>query len=189
MRKHMRTKRLDLSASELQQHAEAVCERLVVMDVYQSAQHMAVYWAVNGEMALDPVIEHAWGKDKSVYLPVLENKALRFSPYRPGTPLKKNRLGLPEPDVSSSAVLSGQNMDLVLMPLVAFDPQGHRIGMGGGFYDRSFAFRLTSNVKCRPVLLGIAHDFQCVDRVHREPWDVPLDGVITESATYLSKAR
>ena len=188
MRKHMRTKRLDLSAPQLQQHAEAVCERLVVMDVYRSAQHIAVYWAVNGEVGLDPVIEDAWGKGKHVYLPVLENKALLFSPYRPDTPLKKNRLGLPEPDVHPSAALSGKNMDLVLMPLVAFDSQGHRMGMGGGFYDRSFAFRLTSNTRMRPVLLGIAHDFQRVDRVHREPWDVPLDGVITEFATYLSKA-
>ena len=80
-------------------------------------------------------------------------------------------------------MLGPEAIDLVLVPLVAFDPQRNRIGMGGGFYDRSFAFRKNPD-QPRPVLIGVAHELQKVDLLEPEPWDVQLDMVVTDQAVY-----
>jgi 5-formyltetrahydrofolate cyclo-ligase len=131
----------------------------------------------------------AWKAGKTVYLPVLVNdppQSLRFAPYRPGVPLQRNRFNIPEPDSPITDELMPDQLDLVLTPLVAFDLTGTRLGMGGGFYDRSFSFLLNhGSIEKRPYLLGLGYEFQKATEVLvREGWDVPLDAAVTEAAFY-----
>src|SRR5690606_23274267 len=112
-------------------------------------------------------------------LPVLTGDTLSFAPWRPGAQLASNRFGIPEPDVPQCELLPPSAMTLVVMPLVGFDLQGHRLGMGGGWYDRSFAFRQSAAPP--PFLVGAAFSAQQVDAIAPEPWDVDVDAVCTES--------
>jgi len=138
---------------------------------------------VNGEIGLDPVIDHALAAGKQVYLPNLDQKTLRFSPYFRQQKMRINKFHLPEPDVGDAEMLAPEQLDLVLAPLVVFDCERNRIGMGGGFYDRSFAFRKDSG-KDRPILIGVAHELQKVEHIAPEDWDVQLDMVVTDQAIY-----
>ena len=109
----------------------------------------------------------------------------RFAPYRAGAPLRRNRSRYPRTRVALTECLQAEELDLVLVPLVAFDSTGTRLGMGGGFYDRSFAFpRGANEMGRRPHPLGLGYEFQAVAELVRQPWDVPLDAVVTERALY-----
>ena len=183
MRQVNRKRRAELKPSQLQQAGEALAERILALDEYRDAQRVAVYFAVNGEISLEAVTEHALSTGKQVYLPNLDQASLRFSPYFHEQKMRINKFRLPEPDVDDAEMLSPDEMDLVLAPLVVFDENRNRIGMGGGFYDRSFAFRKDPQVTT-PVLIGVAHESQKVDEILPESWDVRLDMVVTDRAIY-----
>lgn len=186
LRRQLRTLRRELPIAERRQAAWAVAARLATWSIFFSARRIAGYWACNGELDPQPVLEQAWNAGKMVYLPVLAEsppQSLQFAPYQPGTPLRRNRFHIPEPDVSLADWLEPTELDLALMPLVTFDRTGTRLGMGGGFYDRSFAFLLEPGYRNhRPWLIGLGYEFQKVAELHRQPWDVPLDAVVTEQA-------
>nr|VFK20302.1 MAG: 5,10-methenyltetrahydrofolate synthetase [Candidatus Kentron sp. LPFa] len=119
---------------------------------------------------------------KKAYLPVLHGKGLWFLPFDANTPLVCNKYGIPEPALSSDSRCIPQALDLVLTPLVAFDGMGRRLGMGGGYYDRTFAYLLRRRVFVKPMLVGVAYAFQQVATpLPKNPWDVPLDGVVTDN--------
>jgi len=183
LRLRNRELRSKLNQRQLERAAVAVCERICALVEYQQAQDIAVYFAVNGEIGLTPVIDRALSQGKKIYLPNLDQKTLRFSPYDPAQKMRINRFKLPEPDVTDEEMLDARELDLVLAPLVVFDPNRNRIGMGGGFYDRSFAFRKEAGSH-RPQLIGVAHEMQKVTRLEPEEWDVRLDMVVTDQATY-----
>ncbi len=183
LRQHNRKLRADLDSTQLESAAAAIAERILPLPEYQQAQRVAVYFAVNGEIGLNAVIDHALAEGKEIFLPNLDRTALRFSPYFPTQKMRINKFRLPEPDVGDSEMLSPQELDLVLAPLVVFDSYRNRIGMGGGFYDRSFAFRKDSE-HTRPVLIGVAHEIQKVDQIIPEEWDVQLDMIVTDHAIY-----
>ena len=132
-------------------------------------------------------MERARALGKRCFLPVIHSKLggrLFFAPYAPGMPLVPNRFGIPEPVVPRRDLRSARQLDLVLAPLVAFRPDGARLGMGGGFYDRTLAGRARVPVWRRPRIVGLALELQKRDDVPRDPWDVPMDGVATEEALY-----
>ena len=183
LRQRNRKLRAALDDATLQAAAAKLCAQLVDLPQYISARRIAAYFAVNGEIGLEPLIEHAWAQGKQVYLPNLDRQTLRFSPYFDGQAMRVNRFRLPEPDVGDADMLAPEDLDLVLAPLVVFDDAGNRIGMGGGYYDRSFAFRKNPKIET-PVLIGVAHELQKVDRLIPEEWDVPLDKVVTEEGIY-----
>jgi len=183
LRLRNRDLRSKLDQRQLERAAVAVCERICALVEYQQAKKIAVYFAVNGEIGLSPVIDRALSQGKKVYLPNLDHKTLRFSPYDHAQKMRINRFKLPEPDVTDEEMLDARELDLVLAPLVVFDPNRNRIGMGGGFYDRSFAFRKEVGSH-RPQLIGVAHELQKVARLEPEDWDVRLDMVVTDKATY-----
>lgn len=186
LRRRIRTLRRALSAGERRRAASVVARRLVAWPAFAAATRIAGYWACDGELDPRPALERAWAANRQVYLPVLaEESLLCFAPYRPGVPLRHNRFQIPEPEVAAAEWLRPAQLDLVLAPLVAFDSTGTRLGMGGGFYDRSFAFlREARNSHHRPWLLGLAYEFQKTAGLVRQPWDVPLDAVVTEAALY-----
>ncbi|RLA09869.1 MAG: 5-formyltetrahydrofolate cyclo-ligase [Gammaproteobacteria bacterium] len=184
LRLRNRELRSKLNREQLDKAAAAVCDRICALVEYQQAQKIAVYFAVNGEIGLTPLIDQALAQRKQIYLPNLDQKALRFSPYDHAQKMRINRFKLPEPDVADDEMLEAGELDLVLVPLVVFDSDRNRIGMGGGFYDRSFAFRKEPDSH-RPQLIGVAHELQKVAQLVPEDWDVRLDMVVTDQATYL----
>ena len=182
LRQRNRKLRAELDKSAQDEAANALYEQIITLPEYHQAQHIAAYFAVNGEIGLDPVIDHALSLGKKIYLPNLDQKSLRFSPYFREQKMRINKFKLPEPDVGEEQMLQPKELDLVLAPLVVFDANRNRIGMGGGFYDRSFEFRKQFDGK--PVLVGVAHELQKVDELVPENWDVRLDKVVTDAEIY-----
>ena len=183
LRQTKRKLRADIGPRQQQRAADALCQSIVALPEYQQSQVIAAYFAVNGEIGLEPVFTHAWSFGKKIYLPNLDQATLRFSPYFEGQAMRINKFRLPEPDVGDDEMLLPGALDLVLAPLVVFDPNRNRIGMGGGYYDRSFEFCKHSQTT-RPLLIGVAHECQKEDRLEPESWDVRLDMVVTDQATY-----
>ena len=183
LRQQNRKRRAGLDVSQLTQAADALLGQLLDLDEYHASQRLAAYYAVNGEIGLDPVIANALSVGKQVFLPNLDQQSLRFSPYFHTQKMRINKFRLPEPDVDEAEMLLPEELDLVLAPLVVFDSERNRIGMGGGFYDRSFAFRKNPTSRI-PVLMGVAHEFQRADRIIPQDWDVQLDMIVTDQSVY-----
>lgn len=104
---------------------------------------------------------------------------MSFAPVSPDSRFQPNCFGIPEPVHRRTDRRSANQLDMILLPLVAFDAAGHRIGMGGGFYDRTLAFTKRRRPWRRPLLIGLAYDFQQVARIKDNPWDVALDAIAT----------
>ena len=183
LRQAKRELRAALDQASQDRAASRLGERICGMPEFEQSQRIAVYFAVNGEISLDPVIDAALELEKQVYLPNLDHESLRFSPYFRQQKMRINKFSLPEPDVGDDEMLAPEALDLVLAPLVAFDAMRNRIGMGGGFYDRSFEFRKNRG-RLKPVMIGVAHELQKVNRLKPESWDVRLDLVVTDQAVY-----
>jgi 5-formyltetrahydrofolate cyclo-ligase len=182
LRQDLRAGRRALPAADRIAAANGLASHLLTLPFAPKSGYVAGYWAMDGEIAL-----HAWQLGlprECVYcLPVLcDDQRLRFAPWRPGDALVSNRHGIPEPDVAASSLLEGESLALVVLPLVGFDERGNRLGMGGGWYDRSFAFRHERSAP--PYLVGAAFALQQVPPVEAEPWDVRLDAVCTETAHF-----
>ncbi|MDX1434376.1 MAG: 5-formyltetrahydrofolate cyclo-ligase, partial [Gammaproteobacteria bacterium] len=148
--------------------------------LFSRVQRVACYVANDGEMDLTPALARLWRAGKHVYLPALHGDALWFLPATPDSPMQRNRFGIPEPAAGADTRVAPFALDLVLMPLVAFDGAGNRLGMGGGFYDRTFAYLARRRHWRKPRLIGVAYGFQRVPSLPARPWDVTLEGVLTE---------
>ncbi|HXH01746.1 MAG TPA: 5-formyltetrahydrofolate cyclo-ligase [Candidatus Competibacteraceae bacterium] len=186
LRQQIRARRRALSSAERHHAAQQLAKRVASLRLFTHAHHIAAYLAFDGEMDPAPLVERAWAMGKRVYLPILRRKqALKFALYRPDSHMRENYYGIPEPVVAEEEMIGAHQLDLVLAPLVAFDERGTRMGMGGGFYDRSFAFRAHPGHIPKPRLLGLAYELQKHPELPRREWDVPLDGIATEAALYL----
>ena len=181
LRLQLRQRRRELVAAERINAAQRLARHLLDLDFAPVTGHVAGYWAMDGEIAL-----HAWQLGLppgcTYCLPVLADDRLRFAPWRPGEALVPNRFGIPEPALERGALLDAGQMQLVVMPLVGFDIHGHRLGMGGGWYDRTFATRLEHTAP--PWLVGAAFELQRAELPAPAGWDVPLDAVCTEAAIH-----
>lgn len=181
LRRELRAQRRALTAPHRIAAADALAARLLALPFAPATGYVAGYWAMDGEIAL-----HAWQTRLppgcAYCLPVLQPDALRFAPWRFGDALVTNRYGIPEPDVAPSSLLDAQDLSMIVLPLVGFDARGQRLGMGGGWYDRTLAFRLESPAP--PLLVGAAFDEQRIDALDAAAWDVALDAVCTPSATF-----
>jgi len=146
----------------------------------QYKQKIALYLENDGE--INPKYVKKWliNQRIEVYLPVLVGKSLKFAKI--GEKFKKNRFGIDEPDTSTR--LNANQMNIIFMPLVGFDQNKNRIGMGGGYYDRTLAFKKHRIKYCNPRLIGLAFDCQKVDKIETQEWDIPLDTVITPTTIY-----
>ena len=186
LRQTLRQKRRSLSFEEQRQASERLALNLLRHPDLHRARHIGIYLANDGEIDPSLYIDLARKKGIRFYLPILHpiyTGKLVFSPYFDGVQLRANRFGIPEPPFPRSRRKPAWALDAVLFPLVGFDETGGRLGMGGGFYDRTFAF---SRIRpcMAPKLVGLAHDFQRVEQLPIEPWDVPLHGVVTDKRCY-----
>lgn len=181
LRQHFRSQRQHLTASQQRTAELTLVEHIIHSQWFNDSRHMACYLANDGEIGTQTLIEHIWQKSKLCYLPVLppaSNKEMRFAQYQRNMQLKKNQLNILEPPWHEPTLHLPENLDVVFLPLLAFDEQGHRLGMGAGYYDRHFAFRQHMNTQ--PLLIGLAHEIQKAESLPVEPWDVSLDIIITD---------
>ncbi len=184
LRKQLCAERAKLTAEFQQRAAIKVAKSICETEVFQKSNNIAAYLAFNGEMDPAPVLAQAWDMGKNCYLPVLTpDKNLKFALYNEGDPLVDNHYGIPEPYADTDRTIQAEDLDLVIVPLVGFDVDGNRLGMGGGYYDRTFAFTKKSDAEHLPFLIGIAYEFQNMSQIDKEPWDVPLNMIVTEIQT------
>ena len=193
LRRRHRSARRCLSAGQQRRHAESVRRLFLASPLVWRSQRIAAYLSVDGELDLRPLLGSLQGMGKVLALPVVErslqlgeregftprkrNNRMSFFAHRPEAPLTRNRFGIEEP-APGAPWINTRALDLVLAPLVAFDERGNRLGMGGGFYDRHFG---GLPERLRPLLVGVAHEVQRADALPAAPWDVPLDGILTEA--------
>ncbi|HSC48281.1 MAG TPA: 5-formyltetrahydrofolate cyclo-ligase [Gammaproteobacteria bacterium] len=186
LRRRIRDARRGLAPQVRRAAAEAAAKHVLALPAYRDARRLAVYMAVDAELDPEPLLASARADGKEAYLPVIStagDRFLHFQAYAAGTPLRPNLYRIPEPVNDPRSALRPAELDLVLAPLVAFDTRGHRLGMGGGYYDRSFAFLKDRHVR-KPLLIGLAYECQKVATLPAESWDVPLAGVVTEQQFY-----
>jgi 5-formyltetrahydrofolate cyclo-ligase len=188
LRSQIRTRRRALSQREQRVHTAAMTRLLCRSSLFLNSVRIALYLPTDGELATDLILKRALRHHKRCYLPVLRpnpQRSLWFAEYRTGDPLKPNRYGIAEPCIRHRPPVSLWGLDLILLPLVAFDPHGNRLGMGGGYYDRTLACLKPRRYWSGPKLIGVAHELQRVNGLSPQPWDIPLDGVVTEQAFHL----
>ncbi|MGH8091025.1 MAG: 5-formyltetrahydrofolate cyclo-ligase [Rudaea sp.] len=172
---------MQLPPRERAMAAAALAAMLEQLPEFLVDAHIAGYWAVRGEMPLHAAFASLRSRGQAYCLPLLApSDTLQFAPWTPATALRNNRFGIPEPDVPAVARLAPQILDVVLVPLVGFDRRGNRLGSGGGWYDRSFAFLRDAPRPARPILVGIGYHFQEVAKLDAQTWDIPMDFIATD---------
>lgn len=190
LRKSIRDKRLAISCADQKHAAQQLLQRLISHPHIIKAKSIAIYLSNDGELDTSPFIEWCWANNKHVYLPVIHPFSkghLLFLSYTPDTLMCKNRFGILEPKLNVNHIELIDNIDILFTPLVAFDNTGARLGMGGGFYDRSLEkwySRYQKDKKSRPYPIGLAHNCQRVDSVPTEHWDIPIPELITPTKNY-----
>ena len=163
-----------------------ICQRFSELDSFESAEHVAAYLAFDGEADPMELMISAVDQGKRVYLPVIvgKSKPLAFAPWTPTTTMVKNRFDILEPDVEQSKWITANELGFVVCPLVGFDEQKNRIGVGGGYYDRTFGFLNEPGQSKSVQLIGFAFELQRLPSIQPQAWDVGLTAVITESRVY-----
>jgi 5-formyltetrahydrofolate cyclo-ligase len=190
LRRQMRHQRRSLSAQQRHRAASELERTLACHSLFLHSRHIAFYLPNDGEIDLTPLIRRAWQMGKQCYLPTLSprhHNRLWFAPFKHDSALILNRFGIPEPEGNWRQMRSVRSLDLIVAPLVAFDSQGNRLGMGGGYYDRTLAYLSQRTNWRKPRLLGAAYAFQQVEQLPHQPWDVPLDGIATEKELVLRR--
>lgn len=191
LRSTLRKQRRSLSPSQQIQAAQQLYRRLAQHPLFRRAQHIALYHASDGEIDPQLLMHEAWRRGKSVYLPVLldwPKTIMLFQQVRPIQQWEKNRFGILQPRWCVADQRAAWTLDVVFLPLVGFDRQGGRLGMGGGFYDRCFAQMRQRDYLITPQRIGLAHECQRVEQLPQAPWDVPLSAIVTDQAWYGAQA-
>jgi len=176
LRLELRARRAALSTTDQDAASIAVIARLARVAVLESADLVAGYRAVRGELNIDGAMALLVARGISVSVPRVAGEYLEFLPWDMTGVTIDGAFGIPEPADGRARPLIAH--DVVLTPLVAFDRFGNRLGQGGGFYDRALGCRTGA----KPTIIGVAHAFQEVDSIPSEKWDVPLDAIVTEEA-------
>ncbi|MFZ3284616.1 5-formyltetrahydrofolate cyclo-ligase [Pseudomonas sp.] len=189
LRRLLRKARRALTKSEQRQAAKGLLRQLAQDPRFRRAKHISLYLPTDGEIDPRLLLREAQRRGKATYLPVLSawpRTKMVFQRIRPGEKLKPNRFRILEPRANLARQRKVWALDLVLLPLVGFDDVGGRLGMGGGFYDRSLAYLARRKSWRKPTLLGLAHECQKVERLAQASWDIPLHGTVTDKAWYFA---
>ncbi|NVZ68285.1 5-formyltetrahydrofolate cyclo-ligase [Pseudomonas costantinii] len=190
LRRMLRKARRELTPSEQRRAAQGLYRQLAQHPLFRRAKHISLYLPTDGEIDPRLLLRAAQLRGKATYLPVLSawpRTKMVFQRVRPGDKLLPNRFRILEPKVNANRQRQVWTLDLVLLPLVGFDDAGGRLGMGGGFYDRSLAYLARRKSWRKPTLLGLAHECQKVDRLAQASWDVPLAGTVTDKKWYVAQ--
>jgi len=185
LRRQLKRQRAQLTPSQQHYLSKKAVEQLYRIPQLRAARNIALYLPVRGEADPRALLPHL-RRNQRIYLPVLspsKHNGLVFVRWTERTRFKHNKFRIPEPLFTQKTILPPAALDVVITPLLGFDTHGSRLGMGGGFYDRSFACKRYRRHTTRPYLIGFAYEFQQVEPpLERQAWDVPLDAVVTEVA-------
>ncbi|MGZ0783215.1 5-formyltetrahydrofolate cyclo-ligase [Pseudomonas saponiphila] len=190
LRRMLRKARRALTPAQQRQAAHDLYRQLAQNPVFRRARHLSLYLPTDGEIDPRLLLRAAQRRGKATYLPVLSawpRTKMVFQRIRPGEKLRLNRFRILEPRINAARQRKVWALDLVLLPLVGFDEEGGRLGMGGGFYDRSLAYLARRQSWRKPTLLGLAHECQKVARLDQASWDVPLQGSVTDQGWYCAR--
>ena len=180
VRESLRQTRRDLNQEQQAVASHGLFELIHELDIFSNAKRIAFYQPIDGEVDPSLLLKHALREGKSCFLPRISDENpefVSFAPYDENTKLKNSDWGIAEPPAPET-IPSPTDLDLVFVPLVAFDRYCSRLGMGKGFYDRTFSFKIF-NPQSRPLLIGLAHECQYAEPFSVKSWDVRLDAVIT----------
>ncbi len=189
LRRILRKARCDLSPCEQRQAARGLYRQLAQHPLFRRAKHISLYLPTDGEIDPRLLLREAQRRGKITYLPVLSawpRTKMVFQRVAPGEKLMPNRFRILEPRINRARQRKVWALDLVLLPLVGFDATGGRLGMGGGFYDRSLAYQARRQSWRKPILLGLAHECQKVESLAQASWDVPLQGTVSDRQWYVA---
>ena len=183
LRKLINKKRDALTQAERISASQKAAVHLINSDFFIKSANIACYIARGAEINPQPIIDKIWAQKKNCYVPIVHPKKfgqMCFVKYMPHDELVLDRFAIKEPAFHEDKVIEPRELDLVILPLLAFDDKGNRLGTGGGYYDRAFNFVLTKPLSHKPFLCGLAYKLQKVDYIETKEWDVKIDAVVTE---------
>ncbi len=180
LRTHIQQQRNALSKAQITQGALDIKQKIITHPKINNAQKIGAYLAYNNELDLGPSLATLIDTGKEIFIPILHplHNTFWFAPWQ--NTFKKNKFGIKEPIYELSELLAPWDLDIVLVPLIAVDPAGHRIGMGKGYYDRSFAFKKFTDT---PKLIGCSYDFQIQKELPHEDFDILMDEIVNASTS------
>lgn len=187
LRKIFRDKRLSLSKVQQTQAARKLVKQFKQLTLFHGAQNVALYLSFNGEINTQPLIDYLWSIKCRVFVPLLHpfcKGHLLFQEFSQHTPMHKNHFGILEPNLDVQQVCPLERLDVLFTPLVAFDLTGNRLGMGGGFYDRTLAGLVDENKNNQAIVVGLAHELQLTSTLPSATWDIGLPYVLTSNKLY-----
>jgi len=180
-RKRIQTQRQQLPPQILHQAATQAAQYITQTTWFLESTHIAFYYPVGNELNTQPLIKRACEMGKICYLPVCDPQQayiLHFMHYSLDEPLSRNQYGILEPVSHTNIAIDPSTLDIVFMPLLAFDATGNRLGSGKGYYDRTFAYLHTAPFHHTPKLIGLAYAFQQVKNIDPQVWDIPMQQAI-----------
>jgi 5-formyltetrahydrofolate cyclo-ligase len=187
IRREMRARRRLVGVDERKKAARRFAIAADRVHLLKPRSRIAVYQPYGHEADIAQLTSRAWNRGCIVHAPVITDRSrflMRFVPYARNAALKANSFGIPEPANNSRDWVSPLHLDVIFMPLVAFDRHGWRLGSGAGFYDRCLSHLRVDRRWRRPKLIGVAYEHQLTDALSPGEWDVPMDAVITENRIY-----
>ncbi len=186
IRELIRKKRNSLSVEQQKNAATQLNMNLSQQINHNKTLKIGLYLTNDGELDTSLIIKDLWANKHHVFLPIIHpfNKHnLLFQQYEENSPMKTNRYGIFEPELNCSHVCPVAALDILFTPLVAFDQFGNRLGMGGGYYDRTLSKYYQESWN-KPKVIGLAHNCQMVEQLPIESWDVPLKCIVTPEKIY-----
>ncbi len=183
LRQRLLKTRKELGATRRAAFSQLICRRIRRSPNFLKAHHVALYLSMPQEVNVNALVTAAWKSNKQVFVPVVLGKTMEFARLTPQSRLGTNHFGIIEPQ-NYDAVANLNQLDLVITPLLGFDKHCNRLGMGGGFYDRAFAFLSKRSHWFRPKLVAAAFECQRTNELSPQSWDVPMWCIATETKTY-----
>lgn len=186
-RAFFRQQRRNLSVQQQASNSCYLTRHLIHFLRFKKYHKVACYLPNDGEISALP-LTHQFNNRLKFYLPILSQlsfNGLQFGLFNQRSVFVNNRFGIKEPIVAKRNLLNASDLDVILLPLVAFDKAGNRMGMGGGFYDRAVKIRQRRPCWRKPLLIGLAHSIQQADALKSEQWDIPLDAIATEKGVLI----
>ncbi|ATW01737.1 5-formyltetrahydrofolate cyclo-ligase [Candidatus Legionella polyplacis] len=157
-----------------------ICKKISLLKKYYLSKNIALYWPIKGEINLNPLWLYSLLNKKKCYFPFMKkNKTLSFLQAKSNTPFIKNKYNILEPDCKKSKKIALKKLDIIFIPIVAFDKNCNRLGMGYGYYDRTLSYK-----KNIPTLIGVAYDTQYIHHINKNHWDISINLIITQYSTY-----
>ncbi|WP_154223127.1 5-formyltetrahydrofolate cyclo-ligase [Marinicella rhabdoformis] len=170
IRQQLKSKRQALTADQVTQHSHSICQKIINTYLDGTHKHIGIYLPFGNEVNLQPLLS----TDSSCYIPSINKLNMQFQLWTESLKIQPHSLGMKQPLFIDN--LPEAELDICFMPLLGYDKQSNRLGMGGGFYDRYF-----ENNRHNTKLIGVAHDCQFWPSLPHDDWDVTLDGIVTES--------